>query len=268
MNQKRNESLKKHEKYWDGRAKEFGGKGRGFKAVCSYGMPDIYNDHIDRVQRVALLSHLEIARGMRILDAGCGVGRWTIMFAGRGALVTGVDISEEMLEVAAKKAGEAGVSGRVTFKHMPLHELEEPPAYDLAVCVTVLQHVRETEDWENSVRGIIAAVKVRGRAAILEVAPTLESLVKIPSRTYFYPRSRDEYVSLADSAGARLVLEKGVDLLPFKYNMMHTAREGRLERVLFSGAVRLGDALDPPLARTRWGTRRSWHRLMVFEKGA
>jgi len=264
---KNNESLKDHEEYWDHRAKTFGEKSQGFPAVCSYGMPDIYNEHIHRLQRNVLLANLDVSRDMKVLDAGCGVGRWTIMFAERGARVTGVDISDEMLKVARKRADEAGVSDRVTFKHMPLHELaEEEGAYDMAVCVTVLQHVCEQEDWEKSVTNILDAVKVGGRTALLEVAPTPESLVKIPSRTYFYPRSREQFVALANARGAELVLEKGMDLLPFKYNTMQMAHEGWPKSMIFSGAVHLGGALDPPLARTRWGTKRSWHRLMVFER--
>jgi len=269
MNQRKSESLKEHEEYWDHRARTFGEKSRGFPAVCSYGMPDIYNRHIHRLQRNVLLSNLDVTGGMRVLDAGCGVGRWTIMFAERGATVTGVDISDEMLKVARKKADEAGVSDRVTFKHMPLHELEEDPGtYDLAVCVTVLQHVCEQEDWEKSVTNILDSVKGGGRVALLEVAPTPESLVKIPGRINFYPRSRDQFLALANAEGAELVIEKGMDLLPFKYETMHMAREGWPKKAIFNGAVHLGGALDPPLARTRWGTKRSWHRLMVFEKKA
>jgi len=143
---------------------------------------------------------------------------------------------------------------------------EEPGTYDLAVCVTVLQHICEQDDWARSVTNILDAVRVGGRAALLEVAPTPQSLVKIPSRTYFYPRTRDEFVALAKANGAQLVLEKGMDLLPFKYNTMHMAREGWPKKAIFSGAVHLGGALDPPLARTRWGTTRSWHRLMVFAR--
>ena len=82
---KRNESLKEHEAYWDDRARKFGEKSQGFPAVCSYGMPDIYNEHIHRLQRNVLESNLDVETGMKVLDAGCGVGRWTIMFAERGA---------------------------------------------------------------------------------------------------------------------------------------------------------------------------------------
>jgi SAM-dependent methyltransferase len=45
----------------------------------------------------------------RLLDLGCGTGRLLLPFARRGWWVLGVDLSEEMLKVAADKAAAAGV---------------------------------------------------------------------------------------------------------------------------------------------------------------
>src|SRR5207249_1730444 len=52
---------------------------------------------------------LEFARGTfvmpgRLIDLGCGTGRLLLDFAARGFAVLGVDLSEEMLRVAAQKA--------------------------------------------------------------------------------------------------------------------------------------------------------------------
>ena len=41
--------------------------------------------------------------GMRILDAGCGAGQMTVELAARGAEVVAVDISPELLKVAARR---------------------------------------------------------------------------------------------------------------------------------------------------------------------
>jgi demethylmenaquinone methyltransferase/2-methoxy-6-polyprenyl-1,4-benzoquinol methylase len=43
---------------------------------------------------------LQIQRGQRVLDIGCGTGALTIRASGRGALVKGVDINPWMLEAA------------------------------------------------------------------------------------------------------------------------------------------------------------------------
>jgi SAM-dependent methyltransferase len=46
----------------------------------------------------------------RLIDLGCGTGRLLVPFARRGWWVLGVDLSAEMLEVAAGKARQAGVA--------------------------------------------------------------------------------------------------------------------------------------------------------------
>src|SRR5262245_45113729 len=46
----------------------------------------------------------------RLIDLGCGTGRLLLPFARRGHWVLGVDLSEEMLQVAAAKARAAGVA--------------------------------------------------------------------------------------------------------------------------------------------------------------
>ena len=59
------------------------------------------NRHIDRVHRKALLRALEDGGRLgRALDFGCGTGRLSAVLAPRADVVTGVDISEEMVTVA------------------------------------------------------------------------------------------------------------------------------------------------------------------------
>jgi ubiquinone/menaquinone biosynthesis C-methylase UbiE len=52
-------------------------------------------------------------QGMRILDAGCGAGRYSIEFAKRGCQVTLFDISEEQLRIAEEIIEEAGVRDNI-----------------------------------------------------------------------------------------------------------------------------------------------------------
>ena len=94
-------------------------------------------------QIAAFLAPLE---GRRILDVGSGTGRAAIALAKRGAIVTAVDASAEMLEVAARRAEEAQV--HVTFGRGDAHRLEFPDrAFDAVVCLRVLMH---TPDWRAS----------------------------------------------------------------------------------------------------------------------
>lgn len=99
----------------------------------------------DAQERV-MAEFLEPVRGLRVLDVGTGTGRGAIALAARGADVTGVDASAEMLAVARRRASDAGV--RVTFVQGDAHGLAyEDRAFDAVVCLRVLMH---TPDWRQS----------------------------------------------------------------------------------------------------------------------
>ena len=51
--------------------------------------------------------------GDRVLDAGCGPGRFAVTAAELGATVTALDLSEGQLELAKATVADAGVSGAV-----------------------------------------------------------------------------------------------------------------------------------------------------------
>lgn len=69
---------------------------------------------------------------LRILDIGTGPGFFTIGLAGLGHDVTGVDVTEEMLEQARRNAENAGVI--CEFKQMNANDLDYPDdTFDLIV---------------------------------------------------------------------------------------------------------------------------------------
>src|SRR3984957_5197559 len=129
--------------YWEERARRFAGEGEGLAAVCAYGMPCFYNRAIHFTQRMALAPWLRIDAGMRVLDVGCGVGRWSRLLAARGAQVTGVDLSPTMIGEARRRAAGAGLAERCRFVVADLAQLELGERFDLILGVTVLQHILE-----------------------------------------------------------------------------------------------------------------------------
>ena len=56
-----------------------------------------------------LLETLALPPGARVLDVGCGPGRHAIEFAKAGYAVTGVDVSQRFLDIAAARARSEGV---------------------------------------------------------------------------------------------------------------------------------------------------------------
>ncbi len=78
-------------------------------------------------QVVELFSGRGVQPGSRLLDAGCGTGRYTIELARRGYRITGLDASPELLLEAWKKA-----------EALALHRLPASPVYDGILCRGVL----------------------------------------------------------------------------------------------------------------------------------
>lgn len=103
--------------------------------------------------------------GRRILDAGCGGGRWTVGFLRLGAQVTAVDLSGHAIETTAKEAErlapEAVAGGRLEAKTADL--LGDPSAlggpYDLVFSFGVLHH---TGDTRRALGNLAAAVAPDG----------------------------------------------------------------------------------------------------------
>jgi 2-polyprenyl-3-methyl-5-hydroxy-6-metoxy-1,4-benzoquinol methylase len=67
----------------------------------------------------------------RILDVGCGTGRHSIELTRRGYSVTGVDLSESMLQRAREKALEAGLA--IDFQRHDARDLPFDGGFDLVI---------------------------------------------------------------------------------------------------------------------------------------
>ena len=69
-----------------------------------------------------------------ICECACGTGSLTVHFAKKGLRVTGVDISREMLELAAEKARQNGVQVQLVCQDMARLSLPRPVDAVLATC--------------------------------------------------------------------------------------------------------------------------------------
>jgi SAM-dependent methyltransferase len=101
---------------------------------------------IAEAQERVLMRFLSPVPGMEILDVGTGTGRAAIVLARRGARVTGIDASVEMLTVAARRA-QAEPQLPLTFARGDAHSLAFPDrSFEAAVCLRVVMH---TPDWRR-----------------------------------------------------------------------------------------------------------------------
>ncbi len=118
--------------------------------------------HVD-----AMMAFASIEPGDRVLEVGCGMGRYTLILAERGVRVEGLDLSPQLLEKLAEHN-----DGRY---EIPLHgfDLLQAPAklherFDAVIGFFVLHHVHDVEA-SLAVAGQL--VRPGGRLAFLEPNP-------------------------------------------------------------------------------------------------
>jgi len=137
----------------------------------------------------AVFNALGIGRdltGMRVLEAGCATGDFGILLAGRGAEVTGVDLSEGMIELNSRlNASVPGYSARAG-------DLEDPGlfgegAFDAVACFNVLHHfpdigavVANFARW-LSPDGAVWAEEPNGSNPVNRLSKALRGAVKLVS---------------------------------------------------------------------------------------
>ncbi|MEW5796928.1 MAG: class I SAM-dependent methyltransferase [Candidatus Zixiibacteriota bacterium] len=126
-------------RYWSRRLKHAG----PLAAVLTYDAPPAINRAYDRWERESLLRQLPASLdGKTALDLGCGSGRVAVLLAGRGATVTGVDISPVMLEACRTAARRARVSRRLTLIESSVSKLiPNLGKFDIVTCFGLLEHL-------------------------------------------------------------------------------------------------------------------------------
>jgi SAM-dependent methyltransferase len=119
-------------------------------------------------ERPAILSLAGDVRGLRVLDAGCGSGAHSAELINRGAAVTGVDLSANLLDIARQRLG----------PDVPLHQADLSQslafpgnAFDLVLSSLVLHYLAE---WEPTLREFHRVLDIRGRVVLSTHHPFMD----------------------------------------------------------------------------------------------
>ena len=136
-------------------------------------LPDAYADWrrstlgriTDALEERLLLDRIGPARGLRILDVGCGDGVLATRLAQGGGRVTGLDASAEMIAAARRRAKAAGVE--VGLVEGNAGEIPFPAGhFDCVVSVATLCFV---DDPRPTLRDMVRVLKPGGRLILGEL---------------------------------------------------------------------------------------------------
>lgn len=79
--------------------------------------------------------------GKRILDVGCGSGRYALALAERGAEVLGIDFSSNMLALAHELAEKCGVAARCRFVHADFLEYDLDETFEISLAIGFFDYI-------------------------------------------------------------------------------------------------------------------------------
>jgi SAM-dependent methyltransferase len=238
--------------YWEQRAIELGARAAGYRDETM----DAYEVRLrsSAIERLVGQGH-----GRELLDAGCGVGRWSVFLAQASWVVTGVDMSRELIRLAVLAPG-------VTYMASSIQDLQLPTSrFDAWLSVTALQHITSPAEFDAALDNLTRMLRPGGTAAVLEYSP-LVAFGTMPS--YIRARSRRQWIEVMTSRGYVKRAESGVRFLghgPYIIAVRLLRRFGVAPAAL--NALRsVCWALDLFLARLPGITRLADVRLLIFEK--
>jgi ubiquinone/menaquinone biosynthesis C-methylase UbiE len=117
-----------------------------------------------------------IAPGERVLDMGCGTGRFTVPIARSGAVTTGFDLSEGMLGRLQEKLDEAGLTADLRQGDMAALPFEDN-SFDVVTSMMALMHI-PLADRQQVWREVRRVLKPGGRMLLGVKNGVFEKLFK------------------------------------------------------------------------------------------
>jgi ubiquinone/menaquinone biosynthesis C-methylase UbiE len=170
-------------------------------------------DYADTKARDLLLRTFDrfmfLGEDAKILDVGCGPGKWTRLFAEKGFFTVGIDASAGMIKLAKARANKSGLE-ITEFYVMDASALGLVEAtFDFVNCVTVLQHVLADEKWKRAIVEMVRVTKPKGYLLLYEMAPEFAFKKRTQNLRI---RTLKDYETEFAKAGARLVFSRATDI--------------------------------------------------------
>ena len=175
--------------------------------------------------RIRFIQDYADLQGKRIVDVGCGGGILTEGLAKHGADALGIDLSEDLIDIADLHGLESGVKAH--YKKISAEALaeQEPEGFDHVTCMEMLEHV---PDPGSIISACAKMVKPGGmvffstlnrvpKAYLLAIVAAEHLLKMVPKGTHEYKTfiKPSELSQTARSVGLELQGMVGIEYNPF-----------------------------------------------------
>jgi len=165
--------------------------------------------------------------GRRVLDVGCGGGLLAEAMARKGAQVVGLDLADELLEVAKLHALESGTRLDYRLESAEEHLAQNAGAYDVVTCMEMLEHVPDPAAVVAALAQLVrpgghvfvSTINRTAKAYALAIVGAEYVLRLLPPGTHTYEKfiRPSELAGWAKAASLHLVDVSGLDYDPFTH---------------------------------------------------
>jgi len=169
-------------------------------------------------------SYADIA-GKRIVDVGCGGGILTEGLAKLGADALGIDLSEELIDIADLHGLESGVNAHYQKISVEALAEQQPESFDHVTCMEMLEHVPDPGSIISACATLVkpggmvffSTLNRKPKAYLLAILAAEHVLQMLPKGTHDYKTfiKPSELSQSARAAGLELQGMVGIEYNPF-----------------------------------------------------
>jgi SAM-dependent methyltransferase len=188
----------------------------------------------------------------RLIDLGCGAGRHAVRFASRGFEVVAVDLSRAMLEIAGRKAEQAGDSLLAVQSNLCDLGCFPDASFDYALSMfSTLGMIRGREPRRRALREAFRVLRPGGRLALH--AHNLWLNLRDPQGRKWLLGQGRRWITRRGELGDRRMTYRGIPGME-----VHLYRWAELKRDLIAAGfvidevVPLDEVTAQPIPRPRW----------------
>jgi 2-polyprenyl-6-hydroxyphenyl methylase/3-demethylubiquinone-9 3-methyltransferase len=175
--------------------------------------------------RLEFIERYTTLKSQRIVDVGCGGGILTEALARHGADAIGIDLSEDLIDVADLHGLESGIN--VQYQKISAEELasQQPESFDHVTCMEMLEHVPNPGSIIDACATLVkpdgmvffSTLNRKPKAYLLAIVAAEHLLQMLPKGTHDYNTfiKPSELCQSARSCGLVLQGMVGIEYNPF-----------------------------------------------------